>query len=114
MTSQHEGSAWLRVAPADALPAGGAATVDIDGEQIALFHTNDGFRALGGLCRHMAARLSDGQVVDNNVVCPLHGWQYDVTTGARTDRCGQGVGTYPIEVREGWLFLGLPQRKLTA
>lgn len=113
MTSSQEGSAWVRVAPADALPAGTAATVDIDGEQVALFHTKDGYRALDGLCLHMAARLSDGQVVHNDVVCPLHAWRYDLTTGARTDRRGQGVASYRIEIRDGWLFLGLPERKLT-
>jgi 3-phenylpropionate/trans-cinnamate dioxygenase ferredoxin subunit len=112
VTLPHEGSAWVRVAPADALPAGGIATFDIDGEQVALFHTEDGFRALGGLCLHMAAQLSDGHVVDDSGVCPLHAWRYDLATGARTDRRGQGIATYPIEIRDGWLFLGLSQRKL--
>lgn len=114
MTSPDEGGAWVRVAPADALPAGGAVTIDVDGEQVALFHTEDGFRALGGLCLHMAGRLSDGQVVDDEVVCPLHAWRYDLATGARTDRRGQGVATYRSEIRDGWLFLDLPQRKLSS
>ena len=102
---------WVRLAPADALPVGKSVGIDVDGEQVALFHTKSGYRALGGLCLHMAAQLSDGQVVDADVVCPLHGWRYDLASGARKDRPGQGVATYPLEIHDGWLFLSLPRRE---
>jgi nitrite reductase/ring-hydroxylating ferredoxin subunit len=102
---------WLRLAPVDALPAGKSVSVDVDGQLVGLFHTESGYRALGGLCLHMAARLGDGQVVGPDVVCPLHGWRYNLTTGARTDRPGQGVATYPLEIRNGWLYLRLPRRE---
>lgn len=103
---------WVRLAPTGALPCGKAVTVDIDGEQVAVFHTEDGYRAVAGLCLHMAGPLSEGEVVDGTVICPLHAWRYDLATGARTDRPGQTVATYPIQDRDGWLFLGLPRQEL--
>lgn len=99
---------WVRLAPAGALPRGEAVSVDVDGERIAVFHTEDGFRALAGLCPHMAGDLSEGEVAGGEVACPLHAWRYDLATGARTDRRGQPVAAYPTDVRDGWLYLALP------
>ncbi|MEV4114758.1 Rieske 2Fe-2S domain-containing protein [Nonomuraea sp. NPDC049695] len=99
---------WVRLAPAGALPPHESVTVEVDGDRIALFHTEHGFRALGGSCPHMGGPLSEGDVGDGAVTCPLHGWRYDLTTGERLDRRGQPVPTYPVEVRQGWLCLGLP------
>jgi nitrite reductase/ring-hydroxylating ferredoxin subunit len=99
---------WLRLAPAEALPCGGAVCVDANGTRVAVFHTRNGYHALAGQCNHMGGPLSRGNVTESTVTCPWHGWRYDLRTGARTDRPGQAVAAYPIENRQGWLFLGLP------
>jgi nitrite reductase/ring-hydroxylating ferredoxin subunit len=98
---------WIRLAPADRLPPGRSVRVDVEGWQIALFHTRDGFRALDDACPHMGASLSEGRVEGGAVVCPWHAWRYELGTGARTDRCGAGAVAHRVEVRDGWLYLGL-------
>ncbi|MEV1004961.1 Rieske (2Fe-2S) protein [Nonomuraea sp. NPDC050202] len=102
---------WVRLAPSTALPRGTAVNVDIDGEQVALFHSDDGFHALAEACPHMGAPLSQGEIHGGQVKCPWHGWRYDLATGMRQDRRGQPARVYPVAVHDGWLSLGLPRRK---
>jgi nitrite reductase/ring-hydroxylating ferredoxin subunit len=102
---------WVRLAPAEALPYGSAVCVDADGEQVAVFHAEGGYRALADRCLHMGGPLSDGDVAEGTVSCPWHGWRYDLGTGARIDRPGQAVATYRVENRSGWLYLGLLEQE---
>ena len=48
---------------------------------VALFHTENGFFALDGLCPHQSGPLGRGQLSGDTVTCPWHGWQFDVATG---------------------------------
>ncbi|MGP4029941.1 Rieske (2Fe-2S) protein [Actinomadura sp. 3N407] len=102
---------WVRLAPSTALPRGSAVNVDIDGEQVALFHGDRGFHALADACPHMGGPLSESEIHDGAVECPWHGWRYDLATGDRRDRPGQPARMYPVRVRDGWLTLGLPARE---
>lgn len=44
---------------------------------------NDGGRitAAADVCPHKGAPLSAGEFCDGVVMCPLHGWEFDVATG---------------------------------
>jgi nitrite reductase (NADH) small subunit len=97
----------VRLAPSSALPPGKAVRVNVEGSSIALFHTADRFFALDDICPHMAGPLSEGKVEDCTVTCPWHRWRYSLTTGERLDRLGSSTRTYPVEVRDGWIALGL-------
>jgi nitrite reductase/ring-hydroxylating ferredoxin subunit len=77
----------------------------VDGEKIALCHTATGFHALDDHCPHMGGSLSEGEFSAETVTCPWHRWQYDLMSGARIDRPGRPVSTYPVTIREGWIFL---------
>jgi nitrite reductase/ring-hydroxylating ferredoxin subunit len=81
--------------------------VDIDGLCVALFRLNDKFYAIEDACLHMGGPLSEGSVNQGIVMCPWHKWQYDLGTGERVDRRGSPARTYPVEVRDGWILLGL-------
>ncbi|MDH3215338.1 MAG: glutamate synthase-related protein [Candidatus Krumholzibacteria bacterium] len=51
-----------------------------------------------GRCRHQGALMSDGSVDGEQLVCGLHGWTYDVRTGANQDASGNDLTTY-----ESWV-----------
>lgn len=51
--------------------------VVILGERVVLFRTSEGIKAFKDLCIHRGAALSLGKVVDDCIVCPYHGWEYD-------------------------------------
>ncbi len=99
---------WLKLAPATALPKGQSVALDVDGQSLALFHTDLGFHAIDGYCLHAAGPLAEGDVLDETVTCPWHGWCYRLDTGQRLDRKGQPLNVYRVKIHDEWLWLELP------
>ncbi|MGI9432387.1 MAG: Rieske 2Fe-2S domain-containing protein [Myxococcota bacterium] len=47
------------------------------GEDVALFRdANGNVRAIGAICPHRGANLSNGRVVEGKLECPYHGWRF--------------------------------------
>jgi len=59
------------------------------------------FFAIQNRCSHAEASLSEGEVYDCKVECPLHGAEFDLKTGeALTLPATKPVATYTTEVNE--------------
>lgn len=82
------------------LPAGTARHVKIGKHDIAVVRVGDEVFALSNLCRHAFAPLSEGFVDGHVLICPWHGWRYDVRDGT-TDHPNADVRTYPARVSSG-------------
>lgn len=67
---------------------------------IALFRVDGSFHALSNVCRHAFAPLSEGWLDGHVVMCPWHGWRYDVRDGT-TDHPDADVRTFEIVVVDG-------------
>jgi nitrite reductase (NADH) small subunit len=81
----------------DEIPPGEGRTFGVNGCQIAVFRLrDDSLRALDAVCPHRGGPLADALMDDGVVVCPLHGYTYDLNTGAETSCDGEGVSTYPV------------------
>ncbi len=95
-----------RLGPIDLVALGEGRTFDVDGERIAVFRTRDGqVFATQADCPHRGGPLADGIVGAASVICPLHARRFDLASGAcRGDDCAP-LKTYPIEIRDGALFL---------
>ena len=66
-----------------ALRADRGLPVRVGGHRIAVFLVSGEVRAVSDQCLHTGGPLADGQVVDGCVVCPWHGWVYDLATGQK-------------------------------
>ncbi len=86
------------VAKIDEIPAGTGKVVFAGDRAIALFNANGIFYAIDNTCPHRGGPLGEGELDGTTVTCPLHGWQYDVTSGAGT--FGPPVSKYEIKVNE--------------
>lgn len=87
------------------LPVGASRHVKIGKNDIAVVRTaDDEAFALSNVCRHAFAPLADGFVDGYTLVCPWHGWRYDVRDGT-TDHPGADVRTYPATVRDSLVFV---------
>lgn len=53
-------------------------SVTILGEPVVVYRADEAVRAFRDLCPHRGAKISRGKVVDGRLVCPYHGFQYDV------------------------------------
>jgi nitrite reductase (NADH) small subunit len=65
------------------IPIGEGRAFAVDGTQVAVYRLRDGsLRALAAVCPHKGGPLADGLMDGRVVVCPLHGYTYDLSTGA--------------------------------
>jgi len=74
-----------RVASRAEIAEGTGRCVEAGGRKIALFNVGGNLYAIDGVCKHRGGPLGEGELDGCNVVCPWHGWEYDVTTGKNID-----------------------------
>jgi nitrite reductase/ring-hydroxylating ferredoxin subunit len=72
---------FVKLAVLEELPVGAAKEVEVEGRVIALFNVDGQISAIDGICPHQGGPLADGPLEGTTVVCPWHGWQFDVRTG---------------------------------
>ncbi|KAI8894068.1 Rieske [2Fe-2S] iron-sulfur domain-containing protein [Globomyces pollinis-pini] len=87
------------------------------GEPIVLFKSNNGIVCLADKCAHRSAPLSVGQVLNGNLECLYHGWQYDsdgnvVEIPAKLPEKGIPSSAkskkFPLVIKDGlvWIYPG--------
>src|SRR6478672_2711583 len=71
------------VAKAASIEPGALKYVEVgpDYEPLVLINFEGDFYALGDLCTHEEASLSDGELVGDELECPLHGGAFEIKTG---------------------------------
>jgi len=67
---------------ADEIKEGAAKLVRVKNEEIAVFKHQGKLCALQNICPHEGGQLSAGWIADGAAVCPLHGYRFDLTSGA--------------------------------
>ena len=99
----------IRVAALDQLAEGSGQCHEIAGRRIALFRVGDEVYALADTCSHAEASLSEGEVFDETVECPLHGAAFDLRTGKVLSLpATKPVAAYTVEVKDGEVHLLVP------
>jgi 3-phenylpropionate/trans-cinnamate dioxygenase ferredoxin component len=93
----------FEVAQTDEVPPGSAVVVDAGGVEIALVNSAGSFYAIDNECTHAAGNLGEGELVDERTLeCPLHGSQFDITTGEVVQGPADApVKSYPVTVEGG-------------
>lgn len=94
----------VRVAAFDDLRDGEGKVVTVGKHKLALFRVDGRFHCMSNVCRHWGAPLGEGKVEGTFVMCPWHGWRYDVRTG-KTDHPDADVKVYAVSVRGGEVFI---------
>jgi nitrite reductase (NADH) small subunit len=98
------------IGPADAVPLGEARVFSVDGLDIAVFRSRSGeVFATRATCPHRGGPLADGLLGGPFVVCPLHGYTFDLRTGEAPGRTCERLVTYPAAVTlDGEISVALP------
>jgi nitrite reductase/ring-hydroxylating ferredoxin subunit len=55
--------------------------VEVGNDPVALINLDGEFYALSDMCTHEEASLSDGEVIGDEIECPLHGGAFEIRTG---------------------------------
>jgi chlorite dismutase len=99
---------WAPVGPVSELADGGSKLVYVGGQQIAVFKVKGELYAISNRCSHARGPLTEGAVDagECSVTCPWHYAKFDLRSGQVVDGVASApVGAYPVEVREGILYV---------
>ena len=91
-------SQFIKVAKVSEVPSDTGKLVEIDGEQISLFNVDGKIYAIHAICPHQGGPLNEGGLNGPNVMCPWHGWEFDVTSGVCTFNESIKQPTYKVKV----------------
>lgn len=85
------------------LPPGQMRCVEIRGLPVLLVHAKDGgVHAVHNICTHAYARMDEGRLRGNRLICPLHGASFDVRTGAVLGApATEPLQSFPVRVVDG-------------
>ena len=100
----------VSIGKAEDIPEGGSVVVEVNGKDVAVFRTAEGFFAVDDLCPHMGASLSGGYVEDGVVTCPWHYWRFRLSDGAWADNPKVKTGCYAVHMVGDELQLEVPDR----
>jgi len=74
---------FVRVCPASQLPGEGlVGEFTVQGRSLCVARVDGAIAVLDGVCPHEGGPLGEGIVEDGRVVCPWHGYAFEVHTGA--------------------------------
>ena len=96
---------WHRVLAPEQLPEGRVKTVAAGRHSFALTHFEGRFAALSNRCPHQGGPLGEGSIEKGMLRCPWHGYDYCPLTGESP--FGDSVATFPVEVREDGIYVGV-------
>jgi nitrite reductase/ring-hydroxylating ferredoxin subunit len=91
--------------PAANLAAGKSLVIETPAEPVAVFNMDGAFYACSSRCPHAGGPLADGFTRGTSVVCPWHGWNFDLSVP--TDEALDGVIRYSVLIESGELFVEL-------
>jgi nitrite reductase (NADH) small subunit len=97
--------AFALAAKAGDIAPGAVREVQVNGKAVALANVGGKFYAVDNTCLHRGGPLGQGALNGTKLMCPWHGWEYDVTTGKVGQNPSVGVATYPVEIRGDEVFV---------
>lgn len=99
---------WVDVADAAELDGPGVIGREVEGRRIALYRLDGALYATQDLCTHGQACLSQGEVVEGYIECPLHFGLFEIATGkAAGAPVTRDLATYPVRVQDGRIWVEL-------
>jgi nitrite reductase/ring-hydroxylating ferredoxin subunit len=86
----------------------GSLVAHVDGHTLALLADGGDVHAVDNRCPHMGFPLTRGTLSDGILTCHWHHARFDVETGGTFDQWADDLRVFPVEVRDGevWVDLG--------
>ena len=84
----------------------------INDVEVAVFKVNGEIYVLNNTCPHQHTTvIYDGFIEEGCVVCPAHGWMFDLKTGKQPTGA-KGLESYPIKIINDEVFVIVNKREL--
>jgi nitrite reductase/ring-hydroxylating ferredoxin subunit len=100
-------STFQRAAAVDDVRRLGSLVAHVDGHTLALFSDGDDVRAVDNRCPHMGFPLHRGTLSGGILTCHWHHARFDVATGGTFDQWADELRVFPVELRNGDVWVDL-------
>ncbi|MBV9181493.1 MAG: Rieske (2Fe-2S) protein [Acidobacteria bacterium] len=98
--------AYIKLTNEAELPGDGEAKeFELAGKTICVANLKGRIMAIDNVCLHMGGPLGQGFIEGNKLVCPWHGWEYDLGTGQVADDPEAKLALYPIKIENGEVLI---------
>jgi nitrite reductase/ring-hydroxylating ferredoxin subunit len=101
---------WVRAGSLAEIAPNPCAVVHVEGHTLAIVRDGDRIFAVDNRCPHMGFPLDRGSVCDGILTCHWHHARFDLATGGTFDQWADDVPAYPVEVRDGELWVNLASK----
>ena len=100
-------SEFIKCAEVADIPEEGVIALNVAGHSIALAKSNGKIFAVDNRCPHMGYPLNRGSVQDGILICHWHHAMFDLASGCTFHPFADDVQAYPIDVREGSVYVSV-------
>ncbi len=98
----------MKVAEVTEFGPGEGKMVEVEGVSLALFNVDGTYFAIANACTHVGGPLGEGALIGQEVTCPLHGAQFDVTCGkVLSGPAGSHTKSFPVSLVGNDVFVEL-------
>lgn len=95
-----------RVCPASELSADGSLKIiEIDDRPIVVRNIRGNIQAIENICPHRGGPVGEGDLEGDTIVCPWHGWAFDLTTGQNTMNPAATLIRFPVREEDGYVIV---------
>ncbi len=98
---------FIECAKVAEIPDDGIIAVNVSGQSIALAKSDGKIFAVDNRCPHMGYPLNRGSVHDGILICHWHHAMFDLASGCTFHPFADDVQPYPIEVRDGKVYVAV-------
>jgi nitrite reductase/ring-hydroxylating ferredoxin subunit len=119
---------WITVGRSDEFRDGEVSVVRAAGREIGIVRWRDRLYAVRNVCPHESGPLCLGKVLEWTIggdqlgdveaseerpvlVCPWHGWEFDLATGDAVADPSMRVRTYPVSEADGAVAVAVARRR---
>ena len=89
----------VRIGNLALIPRGEGRVFQVGPLSLAVFHSRNGrVFATEPSCPHRRGPLADGVVGDHKVICPLHAFVFDLSSGEPVGNGCRAIKTYPVTI----------------
>ena len=107
-----ENESYQKVCSLNDLQEGKGKRFLIDDVDIALFKIDSKVYAVTNICPHQhTALIFEGFLENNCIVCPSHGWKFDIEIGKKPSG-SNGLETYKVKLVADDVYVKVHQKKL--
>ena len=83
----------------------------VDETDVAVFLVNDTIYAVSNICPHkQSALIFDGFLEGDNIVCPVHGWMFNLKNG-KTPTGNNGLRIFETMIKGNDVYIKIEERK---